>query len=408
MNEIPSIYIYFLIIGLSAFFSALAMPRVIVIAKRKRLFDLPDNKRKIHKEVIPNLGGIGIFFTSMIIASVFIQGEQTGWWHYMVAANLILFLIGIKDDIITLTPGKKFFAQILASVIIVFFADIRLQSLHGIFGVYELPYWISIAFSILGCIFVTNAFNLIDGIDGLAGSISVLAVTSLGICLALLDNINAAYFAFALAGSIIGFLRYNLAPAKIFMGDSGALYIGFSISVLCILFCNSFTEGSLLARAIHSPSASLIIALAILFIPIFDSFRVFITRIAKGKHPFHADKTHLHHYLLDMGFSHSRTVTILVTANLIIICITLMIQDYNPNIAIMAILVITYTLFLILYYMRKNRLAKNEEMIRNVLNTNTSGDARKFKDGGSNKLSSSDLNQNAQIVIPRIAPDGGH
>jgi UDP-N-acetylmuramyl pentapeptide phosphotransferase/UDP-N-acetylglucosamine-1-phosphate transferase len=273
---------------------------------------------------------------------------------------MILFVIGIKDDIISLTPSKKFTAQIIAAIITVYFADIRLHSLHGIMGIHVLPPAYSMAFSIVGCIFVTNAFNLIDGIDGLAGSISILCAATLGISLAFQGNYNGAFMAFALMGSIIGFLRYNLAPAKIFMGDSGSLFIGFTISVLCIIFINSYSPTHLLAKFIHTPKSALIVALSILFIPVFDSFRVFVTRIAKGHHPFKADRSHLHHYLLDLGFSHSRTVTTLLTANLLIIAVSLLVQDYNPNIAIGAILALTFGLFGILYYMRKARLAKTE------------------------------------------------
>lgn len=365
MTNIPPYFIYIFSAVFAGVCSAFSMPRIIIVAKRKKLFDLPDNHRKIHKEVIPNLGGIGIFFATMIGAGILVHPTtEHNWWHYMVSACLILFLIGIKDDIITLTPAKKFMAQIAASVIMVYFADIRLVSLHGIFGVHEMPYWISVCFSIIGCIFVTNAFNLIDGIDGLAGTIGVLCTFTLGTSLAFQGNFNAACFAFALMGALIGFLRYNIAPAKIFMGDSGSLFIGFSISVLCILFINSFTPHHFFAKFVHTPQSALIIALSILFIPVFDSFRVFLTRLAKGKHPFHADKIHLHHFLLDMGFSHTRTVTTLITANLLIISVSLLVQDYNPNIAIIAIFSLTFGLFAILYYMRRARLRKTEVLTK--------------------------------------------
>jgi len=371
MNHIPPYLLYIIIPALSALACGFSIPRIILLAKKKRLFDLPDNHRKIHKEVVPNLGGVGIFFSFIIIASIFIRFETFHTWNYLVAAATVLFVVGIKDDIISLTPSKKFAAQILAAVITVYVADIRLHSLHGILGIYVMPGWISIAFSIIGCIFVTNAFNLIDGIDGLAGTIGVLCSFALGTCLFIQGNYSAAYVALALMGSLIGFLRYNIAPAKIFMGDSGSLFIGFTISVLSIIFINSFNpENNLLASFIHAPKGALIFALSVLFIPVFDSFRVFITRIAKGHHPFHADRTHLHHYLLDLGFSHSNTVTTLVTANLLIISVSLLVQDLNPNIAIAAILVLTFGLFAILYFMRKNRLAKTE-VIKAKLNTSS-------------------------------------
>lgn len=367
MNHIPPYVLYIAIPVIAALTCGLSIPKIILLAKKKKLFDLPDNHRKIHKEVVPNLGGVGIFFSFIIVASIFVKVETFHTWNYLVAAATILFVVGIKDDIISLSPSKKFAAQILAAVITVYLADIRLFSLHGILGIYVMPGWLSILFSIVGCVFITNAFNLIDGIDGLAGTIGVLCSFALGTCLAIQGNYSAAFVAFALMGSIIGFLRYNIAPAKIFMGDSGSLFIGFTISVLSIIFVNSFNpEHNYLAPFIHAPQGALIFALSVLFIPVFDSFRVFVTRIAKGHSPFKADRTHLHHYLLDLGFSHTNTVTTLVTANLLIISVSLLVQDMNPNVAIFAILTLTFTLFAILYFMRKTRLAKTE-LIRNKL-----------------------------------------
>ncbi len=268
------------------------------------------------------------------------------------------------DDLVTLSPSKKIFAQFLAAAVTVCLADIRLKSLHGILGVYELPYWYSVGFSVLGCIFVTNAFNLIDGIDGLAGSIGVLSTFTLGVCLASMGNPGAACLAFSLMGAIVGFLKFNMAPAKIFMGDTGSLLLGFTIAVLCIIFVNSYNPEAAFAKLVHSPKAALVIGLSILFVPVFDSFRVFITRLMKGISPFKADRTHLHHYLLDLGFTHTRTVTILITANILIITVSLLVQDYNPNLGIACILALSFGLFMILYYMRKNRIANTQKLFK--------------------------------------------
>ncbi len=370
MSHIPPYVLYIAIPIIAALACGFSIPKIILLAKKKKLFDLPDNHRKIHKEVVPNLGGVGIFFSFIIIASIFIHFETFHAWNFLVAASTILFVVGIKDDIISLSPSKKFTAQVLAAVITVYLADIRLFSLHGIMGIYVMPGWLSISFSIVGCVFITNAFNLIDGIDGLAGTIGMFCSFALGTCLAIQGNYSAAYVAFALMGSLIGFLRFNYAPAKIFMGDSGSLFIGFTISVLSIIFINSFHEqNNALQPFIHSSKGSLIFALSVLFIPVFDSFRVFVTRIAKGHSPFKADRTHLHHFLLDLGFSHSNTVTTLVTANLLIISVSLLVQDLDPNAAIAAILTLTFALFAILYYMRKVRLARTE-VIRSKLGHN--------------------------------------
>jgi UDP-N-acetylmuramyl pentapeptide phosphotransferase/UDP-N-acetylglucosamine-1-phosphate transferase len=360
MPNVPAYIIYLLCVVTGIAVCSFSIPYIIAVAKVKRLFDRPDGNRKIHKTVVPNLGGIGVVLAYLILAGLFVNTNNDGHWHYIVSASLILFVIGVKDDIVAVTPAMKFAAQIAAAIITVGFADIRLHSLHGLFGLHEIPYWYSVIFSIIGCVFVSNAFNLIDGIDGLVGSVSVLCTASLGSSMALLGNYNGACMAFVLMGAIIGFLKFNISPAKIFMGDSGSLVVGFTVSILCIMFINSYNPATKFGLFVTAAPGALLFGLSILAIPVFDSFRVFITRIAKKKHPFHADKTHLHHFLLDAGFSHTHTVMILVIANLMVISVCLMVQSYNPNLALLAMFALSFGLFSILYYMRKNRLQQAE------------------------------------------------
>lgn len=358
MIELPAYIIYLATFATALVISLVSIPRIIYVSKRKRLFDMPDNNRKVHIKIVPNLGGIGIFFAYIIVTSLFIRTSSMDKWNYISASSLLLFLTGLNDDLITITPKQKFVAQFVAAIITVYFADMRINSLHGFFGIYQLPLWASLGFTVIGCMFVTNAFNLIDGIDGLAASIGVLSSATLGICLALLDNMGGACIAFALAGAIIGFLRYNISPARIFMGDTGALLIGFTVSILCIMFIHSFGPGKPLLAFVHNPRGGMVIALSVLFVPVFDSFRVFIARILKGGSPFRADKTHLHHYLMDIGFGHSNIVAILVTSNILIIIVSLLVQDYDPNVALLSICGLTLGLYAILYFMRKKRLSK--------------------------------------------------
>jgi UDP-N-acetylmuramyl pentapeptide phosphotransferase/UDP-N-acetylglucosamine-1-phosphate transferase len=164
-------------------------------------------------------------------------------------------------------------------------------------------------------------------------------------------------------GSIIGFLRFNYSPARIFMGDSGSLVIGFIIALLSIILTDHIPvlQNNLL---FHSPKAVLLVALSILFVPVFDTFRVFISRILKGKSPFSADRNHLHHYLLDLGFSHSKTVLILAFSSLIIILIAVLVQDLPVNICFLAIILSAFTLFSILYLLRRNRLGHDAHKFR--------------------------------------------
>jgi UDP-N-acetylmuramyl pentapeptide phosphotransferase/UDP-N-acetylglucosamine-1-phosphate transferase len=332
-----------------------AIPRIIYISKKKKIFDLPDSGRKIHKEVIPNLGGIAIFLGFSVVASIFISPNDFPRWNYVIAAILILFITGIKDDLINVNPSKKLIAQIAASTIVACLADFRLENLYGLFGIDVLPYWASLLITIVGCTFISNAFNLIDGIDGLAATIGVICTLFLGLAFAVNDKYSPAIISFSLMGALIGFLKFNLNPARIFMGDSGSLVLGFVIAVLSIVLTDNiqYLEGSLL---FHSPKAVILVALALLFIPVFDTFRVFITRIMKGKSPFEADRTHLHHYLLDLGFSHTKTVVILSLASIVIIFIAIIIQDLPVNICLLVIIASAFVLFSFLYYLRRAKL----------------------------------------------------
>lgn len=336
-----------------------AIPRIIYISKKKKIFDLPDNGRKIHTDIIPNLGGIAIFLGFSVVASLFINPAEFAKWNYIIAALLILFITGIKDDLINVNPSKKLIAQVAASAIIAGLADYRLDNLYGLFGIYDLPYWASLVITIIGCTFVSNAFNLIDGIDGLAGTIAVICTLFLGIAFALNNSYSPAIISFTLMGAIIGFLRFNYNPARIFMGDSGSLVIGFIIAVLSIMLTDhvSLLQNNLI---FHSPKAVLLVALALLFVPVFDTFRVFITRIMKGKSPFAADRTHLHHYLLDLGFSHTKTVIILSFSSLMIIVIAILIQDLPVNVCLFVIVLSAFAMFSILYFLRRSKI--NAEM----------------------------------------------
>ena len=356
MPQLPPHLIYLLTFMGALVISLVSIPQIMLISAKKRLFDVPDNDRKIHLRIVPNLGGVAIFFAFITTCSLFLNPDSFSNWNYIIASSLILFLTGIMDDLVALSPSKKFFAQFIAASITVCIADIRLSSLHGIFGVYDLTYWYSIILSVVGIIFVINAFNLIDGIDGLAGSIGVLCSFCLGVLLAVSGNPGGASMAFSLMGAIAGFLRFNTSPARIFMGDTGALQIGYIISVLCILFVNSFNGHGAVSDLIHNAGGALTVGLSILFVPVFDSFRVFTTRLMRGVSPFKADRTHLHHYLLDLGFTHSMTVTILILSNVLIITVALILQDFNPNLGMLGIVVLSMGLYAVLYFMRKKRM----------------------------------------------------
>lgn len=291
-----------------------AIPVIINVAEAKHLFDVPD-ERKIHKKPIPSLGGLGIFagFIMAMLVTIPFKGNQVAF-QYIVAACLVVFFVGVKDDILIITPLKKFLGQLLAAGILVFKGGIVLNNMHGIMGMYQLSEPIAYCLTIFTVVVITNAFNLIDGVDGLAGSLGVLTCLALGIYFTINNNIEYGCMAFALMGALFAFLIFNFSPARIFMGDTGSLILGLVVSVLIIRFIDFAPTAPVLA--FQSAPA---VGFAVLFIPLFDTLRVFSIRILHGKSPFTPDRNHIHHILLDKGLSHRMVTLSLVFSNLIMI-----------------------------------------------------------------------------------------
>src|SRR6195952_3840484 len=277
-----------------------AIPIIIQVARRKKLFDEPD-ERKVHKMVIPTLGGLGIF-GGFILALLLGAPVGSGELQYFVAAAIVIFFLGIKDDILILSAAKKFIGQLVAAGIIIKFGGVQITNMHGFLGITEIPHIVSIIFTLFTVIVITNSFNLIDGVDGLAGSLGLLTALVFGSYFFYVGQLMYAVIAFSLAGSLIGFLIYNFSPAKIFMGDTGSLLIGLINSILVVKFIN--IAGSPTGK--FPLEAAPAIGFAILIVPLFDTLRVFSFRILSRRSPFSPDRTHVHHFLLEKGYSHRK------------------------------------------------------------------------------------------------------
>ncbi len=319
LSSLPHQYIYYLSIVVSALISIYSVRKIIFIALKRKIFDIPDNIRKIHGEQIPSLGGIGVFIGYMATVLFFAPfGFKV--LNYIIISSVILFFTGIYDDIMNMRPSKKLLAQILATAITVYFADIRITSLYGLLGIYDLPFWVSIYLTTFCGTFFINVFNFIDGIDGLACMLSILYTLIFGAHFASLGFTTEASLAFSLLGATCGLLWFNYAPAKIYMGDTGSMLSGFSIFILALLFIRS-------APALHIPDlgntnsgyVAVQAVLAIFFLPVFDALRVFALRASKGISPLKADRRHLHYYLLDAGLGHAATAWLLVGINILTI-----------------------------------------------------------------------------------------
>ena len=302
--------------------SVFAIPTIINIAHVKKLLDEP-NQRTVHESLTPRLGGLAIF--AGFVSALTIFGDLNYSIQHMLAGCIVIFFIGLKDDIVSVSAFKKFFVQVLAAGIIMVMGDIRITSFQGLFGIGELDPGISYAFTFILVIGITNAINLIDGLDGLAGTIILIICFTFGFYF---YEVGSPYanVAFCLAGGVIGFLRYNMTRAIIFMGDAGSLVCGFIISVMAIHFIE--------LKSVHSSPA---IAVGILVIPILDTVRVSFLRIINGKSPFSPDKNHLHHKLISFGLTQLQCVFLLAMVNVAIISLVIYFS-YIGNLKILGFL----------------------------------------------------------------------
>ncbi len=288
------------------------IPAVVKVAHAKHLMDEPGERRS-HTVKTPSLGGVAIFAGFVFSVIFWTPFNIFGELQYTLCAFIIIFLFGVKDDILPMTAYTKLMGELMAAGIVTLKSGVRITNVHGFFGFTTIPEWLGFLLTIFTIIVIINAFNLIDGINGLSGSVTGVIALTLGIWFYLIDKVGLAIMAFALAGAVAAFLRYNFTPAKIFMGDTGALLLGLVCSILVI----KFIEINLLIKGQpYAIEAGPAVAIGILILPLFDTARVFAIRIANGRSPFSPDRLHLHHLLIDFGFSHMKATSVLVATTI--------------------------------------------------------------------------------------------
>ncbi len=333
------------------------IPSIITVAKQKKLYDEP-NHRKLHANKIPRLGGLAIISGFAIAISIFgvapLDGSRL---QYLQAAIIILFFSGLKDDIIALSPIKKLITQVFSTLLIVVGEDIRITSFQGLFGLYEIPVWASYMLSLFTIVVITNSFNLIDGIDGLAGGIGFIITLTFGLWFNFIDQVSWAIISLGLAGALFGFLIFNYNPAKIFMGDSGSLTTGFLIAVLSIKFIELNNP---VVQNLYKINTAPVIAIAILIIPLFDTIRVFTVRVLKRKSPFAADRNHIHHLLLNTGLDHKQVSMLMYIVNIGFILIAFLMRDSNILTMLLTIGALAFALSQIPVYINNHHIADIE------------------------------------------------
>ncbi len=345
----------------------LATPSLIKVAKLKHLVDEPGDDRKLHRRSVPTIGGIIIFGAILFSYSLWFPEEYNhidnmlSNFKHLIAILILLFFVGVKDDIIGTAPMKKLAAHIIVGFIMVIMADIRIESMHGIFGVGSLDIWQSYLLSLFVYIVIVNSFNLIDGIDGLAGGIGFIISGFFGTVFLFWGDIPLALLAFVLCGSLLGFLVFNFSPARIFMGDSGSLVVGAIICVLAISVINlpELINGKTLTNivvpdwlaSVNKP----VLVMSILVYPLIDTIRVFTIRVIKGTSPFLADRNHIHHRLITLGLNHSKAVLTLYLYNIIVVLSTVLINSKSPTLSFLVAVSIAFTLMAIPFLIKAKK-----------------------------------------------------
>jgi len=343
--------------GFAAGMTFFLIPSIVKMANIKSLYAEP-NGRTSHPESVPTLGGIAIFIGFFITYLLFLYPQPGFHFQYIIAASLLIFFVGFKDDIVGISPFKKFFGQLVAAWIVISFGSIRITNMHGFFGLMEIDPALSYMITIIAILGITNCFNLTDGVDGLCAGLAIVASLAFGAWFYYTQDYNWLILCIALTGSLSAFFYFNVfgRKNKIFMGDTGSLITGFIISLIAIRF-NETTGDPASASFIQAAPA---VAIGIIMIPLFDTLRVMATRMIHITSPFLPDKTHIHHYLLQLGFTHFQTTLILVGTSLVFIMISSLLSNRSVLLLLLVLMTTGFllTLIVITYANKKKGPAK--------------------------------------------------
>lgn len=316
----------FLSLAISFTITFFVIPRIIKVSTIKNLFDVP-NHRSAAKKIVPTLGGIGIlagFFIGTILSS---DSFNINALKYLYAGILVMFLMGLKDDLIGLSAKKKLIIEIVMAFYMVILGHYQISNLHGILGIHEINYLWGVILSVIIIIGLVNAVNLVDGIDGLAGGIGLLASLVYGFWFLMAGDMIYALCSFSLAGSLVAFLLYNVFgnTNKIFMGDTGSLVLGTILAILTLHFNIYYPETGMWGHGMPA------ISLAIVIVPVIDTTRVFAVRLLQGRSPFLPDMNHIHHNVLKLTGSHLTSSALIIAVNALFIVSAFALLDELGN-----------------------------------------------------------------------------
>jgi len=354
----------------------LFLPVLIYQLNKHQILESPA-KRKVHYSHVPSLGGIGIFLG--FVFSIIL------WWpQHLLASHrlflgsvILMFIIGLKDDLIPLKAWQKLVSQFIPVVILLFSANGLIGSFYNFLGISEISIFLSVAFTIFTIIVIVNSINLIDGADGLAATIGFSSILLLGIWFYLAGFPDSAIIAWSFSGALLAFMFFNWQPAKIFMGDTGALVTGLVVAFLIVQFLN--TNYTLSPDNPYRLNA-IAVSISLLFVPLFDTLRVFTIRLINKKSPFKADKNHIHHIFMRLGYSHSQLTFVLISINFLFVFAAVISSRFSEEISLLFILAMSLILsFTVEFLIVKSLASKKGSDKKSVLKVIKSTKNRQYK-----------------------------
>jgi len=362
--------IYYSLLGFLLGFGIVifTIPPLIRVSNAKKFYDVP-NERKVSKTIVPTLGGVAIFIGFIISTILATDNYVFNELKYIIAGVTLMFFIGLKDDLMDISALKKLSVEIVTACILIGLGDFRFTNLQGAFGLYELNYATSFGITLFTMIGLINAFNLIDGIDGLASSVSIVISSVFGTWFLLAGHYAYGIMCFSLTGSLIGFFIFNVfgKKNKIFMGDTGSLILGVVMVILVIKF-NELNINQNLPYAIQAAPA---VSMGILIIPIIDTLRVIFIRIAEKRSPFSPDMNHIHHNFLKLGLSHLKSTLFIVLINSLFIGFTFAFhRTVNINNLIISTFILGFTIAYIPCLLYKWKQSSNSDIVEKLVSKN--------------------------------------
>lgn len=328
INSLSIEILLMMALAMSFVISYVSIPSIVSVAKAKNLNAEPNN-RTSHLQSTPVLGGMAIFAGFVVSILILDDVRLFPEIKFVIASLVILFFIGAKDDILDISPKNKLIGQLIASGIIIFLGDLRITDLHGLMGIHAIPYLLSVAITFFLIVLFINCFNLIDGIDGLATTLSIIGSLGFGIWFYLTNEFEYAIIAAALIGALVAFFQFNVygKKNKIFMGDTGSMTLGF-LMVLMVIRFNEMNIQPVFPYAFRAAPA---VSFGFLIVPLLDTLRVFAVRVYRGHSPFRPDRTHIHHFLIRLGNTHIQSTLILGMVSLVFIWASVKLGGLNVN-----------------------------------------------------------------------------